>query len=108
MLVQDFDHALRGGRSRRDGEQSPALSDLSRPSRLNPRPHINTHKISESAHLQIKLGAKGVNCQKLGEAEVMVDAGISDILLTYNLVGQTKLDRLVALARRADIKVVAD
>ena len=32
----------------------------------------------------------------------MVDAGISDILLTYNLVGQTKLDRLVALARRAD------
>ena len=38
----------------------------------------------------------------------MVDAGISDILLTYNLIGQTKLDRLVALARRSDIKVVAD
>ena len=38
----------------------------------------------------------------------MVDAGISDILLTYNLVGQTKLDRLVALARRSDIKVVAE
>jgi D-serine deaminase-like pyridoxal phosphate-dependent protein len=75
---------------------------------LNLRPHIKTHKIPEFAHLQIKLGAKGVNCQKLGEAEVMVDAGISDILLTYNLVGQTKLDRLVALARRADIKVVAD
>ena len=75
---------------------------------LSLRPHIKTHKIPEFAHLQIKLGAKGVNCQKLGEAEVMVDAGISDILLTYNLIGQTKLDRLVALARRADIKVVAD
>ena len=75
---------------------------------LSLRPHIKTHKIPEFAHLQIKLGAKGVNCQKLGEAEVMVDARISDILLTYNLIGQTKLDRLVALARRADIKVVAD
>ena len=75
---------------------------------LTLRPHIKTHKIPEFAHLQIKLGAKGVNCQKLGEAEVMVDAGIADILLTYNLIGQTKLDRLVALARRSDMKVVAD
>ena len=38
----------------------------------------------------------------------MVDAGITDILVTYNIVGAAKLDRLVALARRADIKVVAD
>ena len=75
---------------------------------LSLRPHIKTHKIPEFAHLQIKLGAKGVNCQKLGEAEVMVDAGITDILLTYNLIGQIKLDRLMALARRSDIKVVAD
>lgn len=75
---------------------------------LRLRPHIKTHKIPEFAHLQIKLGAKGINCQKLGEAEVMADAGISDILLTYNLIGSSKLDRLVALARRADVKVVAD
>lgn len=75
---------------------------------LGLRPHIKTHKIPEFAHLQIKLGAKGINCQKLGEVEVMVDAGITDILLTYNIVGQAKLDRLVALARRADLKVVAD
>jgi D-serine deaminase-like pyridoxal phosphate-dependent protein len=75
---------------------------------LRLRPHIKTHKIPEFAHLQIRLGAKGVNCQKLGEAEVMADAGITDILLTYNLVGPTKLDRLVALARRTDLKVVAD
>ena len=75
---------------------------------LRLRPHIKTHKIPEFAHLQIRLGAKGVNCQKLGEAEVMADAGISDILLTYNLIGQAKLDRLTALSRRADVKVVAD
>ena len=75
---------------------------------LRLRPHIKTHKIPEFAHLQIRLGAKGVNCQKLGEAEVMADAGITDILLTYNLVGQAKLDRLTALAHRSDVKVVAD
>jgi D-serine deaminase-like pyridoxal phosphate-dependent protein len=75
---------------------------------LRLRPHVKTHKIPELAHLQIRLGARGVNCQKLGEAEVMADAGIADILLTHNLIGQAKLDRLTALARRADIKVVAD
>ena len=75
---------------------------------LRLRPHIKTHKIPEFAHLQIRLGAKGVNCQKLGEAEVMADAGIADILLTYNLIGQAKLDRLTTLAHRAEVKVVAD
>jgi D-serine deaminase-like pyridoxal phosphate-dependent protein len=75
---------------------------------LRLRPHIKTHKIPEFAHLQIRLGAKGVNCQKLGEVEVMADAGITDILLTYNLIGQIKLDRLVGLVHRADVKVVAD
>jgi D-serine deaminase-like pyridoxal phosphate-dependent protein len=76
--------------------------------RLNLRPHIKTHKIPEFAHRQIRLGAKGVNCQKLGEAEVMIDAGITDVLVTYNIIGQAKLYRLVALAHRADMKVVAD
>ena len=75
---------------------------------LRLRPHIKTHKIPEFAHLQLRLGAKGINCQKLGEAEVMADAGLTDILLTYNLVGPAKLDRLIALARRTDLKVVAD
>ena len=75
---------------------------------LRLRPHIKTHKIPEFARLQIRLGAKGINCQKLGEAEVMADAGITDILLTYNLIGQAKLDRLTALAHLADVKVVAN
>lgn len=72
------------------------------------RPHIKTHKIPAFARLQVGLGAKGVTCQKLGEAEVMVEAGITDILVTYNIVGQAKLDRLVALVHRAEMKVVAD
>ena len=72
------------------------------------RPHIKTHKLVPLARYQLALGAKGITVQKLGEAEVMADAGISDMLLTFNVVGRHKLDRLAALARRTDISVVAD
>ena len=67
---------------------------------LKLRPHIKTHKIPELARRQLELGAVGITCQKLGEAEVMADAGIRDILLTFNLLGRAKTHRLVALARR--------
>jgi D-serine deaminase-like pyridoxal phosphate-dependent protein len=72
------------------------------------RPHIKTHKIPELARLQVELGAAGITCQKLGEAEVMADAGLTDILIPYNLIGSAKLDRLDALARRVDVIVSAD
>ena len=72
------------------------------------RPHIKTHKLVALAKAQLDLGAAGITVQKLGEAEVMADAGITDILLTFNVVGRHKLERLAALARRTEIKVVAD
>jgi len=72
------------------------------------RPHIKTHKLVPLAKYQIALGAKGITVQKLGEAEVMADAGISDMLITFNVVGAPKLKRLAALAKRTDISVVAD
>ena len=72
------------------------------------RPHIKTHKLVALAKAQLELGAKGITVQKLGEAEVMADAGIGDLLLTFNVVGRHKLERLAALAKRTDIKVVAD
>ncbi|WP_027133981.1 D-TA family PLP-dependent enzyme [Geminicoccus roseus] len=72
------------------------------------RPHIKTHKLAEFARLQVQLGAKGISCQKLGEAEVMADAGIDDILIPFNLVGAPKLARAVALARRIRLILVAD
>jgi len=72
------------------------------------RPHVKTHKIPELARLQISLGAKGINCQKLGEAEVMADAGLDDILVSFNLIGAAKLARAVALARRIKLSVVCD
>ncbi len=72
------------------------------------RPHIKTHKLVGLAQYQIAQGAKGITVQKLGEAEVMANAGITDMLLTFNVVGHKKIERLAALARRSDIAVVAD
>ena len=76
---------------------------------LSVRPHIKTHKIPELAKLQLSAGAVGINCQKIGEAEVMAENGLDDILITYNIVGDAKLRRLRALADKvASLAVTAD
>src|SRR6202022_4717703 len=72
------------------------------------RPHIKTHKSPVIAKLQIAAGAKGITCQKLGEAEIMAEAGIDDILISYNLLGEEKMARLGALQARANMAVAAD
>ena len=72
------------------------------------RPHIKTHKSPLLAQMQVAAGAKGITCQKLGEAEVMADAGIDDILISYNLIGDEKMARLGALQAKANMTVAAD
>jgi D-serine deaminase-like pyridoxal phosphate-dependent protein len=72
------------------------------------RPHIKTHKLPELARKQLDAGAVGITCQKLGEAEVMADAGLGDILVSFPLIGTAKAERLAALARRITVSVVGD
>jgi D-serine deaminase-like pyridoxal phosphate-dependent protein len=72
------------------------------------RPHIKTHKSPVIARLQRDAGARGITCQKVGEAEVMADAGLDDILISYNILGEEKLGRLAALMRKARMVVAAD
>src|SRR4029078_9427179 len=72
------------------------------------RPHIKTHKSPVIATMQIKAGAKGITCQKLGEAEVMAEGGIDDILISYNLIGEEKMARLGALQAKANMTVACD
>jgi D-serine deaminase-like pyridoxal phosphate-dependent protein len=72
------------------------------------RPHIKTHKVPQIARRQVEAGAAGITCQKVSEAEVMADAGIDDILIPYNILGQTKLERLMRLAARVRVSVTAD
>src|SRR5215468_3183119 len=65
------------------------------------RPHIKTHKIPAIGKMQMQAGAMGITCQKIGEVEVFVEAGVADdILLTYNILGRAKTDRLMALVER--------
>jgi len=76
--------------------------------RLALRPHVKTHKLPEIAQFQVDAGARGITCQKLGEAEVFADAGFDDILISFPLIGPAKIDRLRALADRAHVTVVVD
>jgi D-serine deaminase-like pyridoxal phosphate-dependent protein len=72
------------------------------------RPHIKTHKSPVLAAMQTAAGASGITCQKLGEAEVMADGGMDDILISYNILGEEKTGRLGALAGRIKVTVSAD
>ncbi len=74
------------------------------------RVHTKTHKTPAIARMQVEAGAIGIVSQKLGEAEAMAAAGIKDILIPYNIVGSTKLQRLTALIQRGSstISVAAD
>lgn len=73
------------------------------------RPHAKTHKCPEIARRQIAAGAIGVACAKLGEAEVMADAGVRGLLVTTEIVGEEKLGRFGRLLERgADVMVVVD
>ena len=51
------------------------------------RPHVKTHKCVEIAKRQLELGAIGLTCQTLFEAETMVAAGIDDVLLPVPILG---------------------
>src|SRR5918997_3791377 len=64
------------------------------------RPHIKTHKSPVIASMQRDAGARGITCQKIGEAEVMADGGHDDILIAYNILGEEKLGRLGRLLAR--------
>ena len=76
---------------------------------LKLRPHVKTHKIPMFAKMQIEEGAIGVTCQKISEAESIIsDGGINDLLITYNIIGEKKLNRLLALSKKVKLSVVAD
>jgi D-serine deaminase-like pyridoxal phosphate-dependent protein len=73
------------------------------------RPHAKTHRCPEIARRQVAAGALGVACAKLGEAEVMAEAGIRGLLITTEVVPPPKIERLIRLVARApDTMVVVD
>jgi len=75
---------------------------------LRVRPHAKSHKCPEIALRQMAHGAIGVCCQKVTEAEAMVAGGIPDVMVSNQVVGARKIERLVTLAQRARVSVLAD
>ncbi len=84
------------------------MARIAKDANLNLRPHTKTHKSAEIAKLQLSAGASGITVAKLGEAELMVERGIEDILIAYPLVGEHKLERLAALHQKAKLIVSTD
>jgi D-serine deaminase-like pyridoxal phosphate-dependent protein len=78
------------------------------PPRVRVRTHAKTHKCPEVGKRQVAAGAVGLCCQKVSEAEAMVDGGIQDVLVSNEIVGARKLERLAALAKRARLGVCVD
>ncbi|HVN06525.1 MAG TPA: alanine racemase [Bryobacteraceae bacterium] len=75
---------------------------------LRLRPHTKTHKSPRIGRRQLDLGAAGLTVAKVGEAEVMLDAGAPDMLVAYPVIGRAKLERLMAVARRTRVTVSLD
>jgi len=84
------------------------MADFARASGVALRPHAKTHKSVDIARLQMKAGAVGVCCAKLGEAEALADGGIEQILITSPVVSAPAIARLVALNRLVSLKVAVD
>ncbi|MGQ9661960.1 MAG: alanine racemase [Kiritimatiellia bacterium] len=73
------------------------------------RPHFKSHKCTRIARLQLEAGnCCGITCALVSEAEVLVEAGVRDILIANQVLGRGKLQRLAQLNRRADVKCCVD
>ena len=72
------------------------------------RPHAKCHKSPDIGRRLIDAGALGLTCAKLGEAEVFAAGGIDDLLIANPLAGPAKVERLVALRRKADPIICLD
>lgn len=72
------------------------------------RPHAKSHKSVEIARRQMAAGAVGICCQKLSEAYPFVAAGIDDIFVTNEFVGEKKVAMAIDLARRCQLILCVD
>ena len=84
------------------------LADVVAATPVTLRPHGKANKCPAIAHKQMALGAVGVCCQKVSEAEAMVMGGVPDVFISNEIVDAKKLRRLASLARQAEISVCVD
>src|SRR5271170_5482071 len=83
-------------------------ADYSKAHGLRLRPHTKTHKVPAVGRRQLDLGAAGLTVAKVGEAEVMLGANPPELLVAFPVIGQSKLDRLMRVARETSVTVSLD
>jgi D-serine deaminase-like pyridoxal phosphate-dependent protein len=76
------------------------------PTRL--RPHYKNHKCIALAKRQMDLGAIGMTCATVDEAEALVRSGIKSILLANEIAGTAKIERFAWLSDEVDLMVAVD
>src|ERR1700704_2848931 len=85
------------------------MATFAKTHRVNLRPHSKTHKSADIARRQIKAGALGVCCAKLGEAEALAEAGVENLHITSPVVTPQAITRLIELnGKIGDLMVVVD
>ena len=85
------------------------MASFAKAHKVNLRPHSKTHKSADIARRQIKAGALGVCCAKLGEAEALGEAGIEGLHITSPVVTPQAIARLIELnGKMKDLMVVVD
>jgi len=84
------------------------IADACRSGGVRWRPHVKGVCMPAVAHLMVRAGAVGITCAKLDEAEAMIDAGLDEVLIANQIVGDHKVARLVDLAASATVTVAVD
>ena len=72
------------------------------------RPHAKIHKSPILGRMQVDAGAIGLTTATLWEASAMVAAGLDEILIANQVVGQPKAAELARLAGHATVTVAVD
>ncbi|MGB9186114.1 MAG: alanine racemase, partial [Solirubrobacteraceae bacterium] len=84
------------------------MAELATAAGVRLRPHAKTHKLVEVARRQLAAGCHGLTVAKLGEAEMLLEHGVDDLLVAYPVWGARKWERLCCLAQSAEVRVAAD
>jgi D-serine deaminase-like pyridoxal phosphate-dependent protein len=84
------------------------MAELAAAAAVRLRPHAKTHKLVEVARRQLAAGCDGLTVAKLGEAELLAEHGVDDLLVAYPVWGERKWERLCRLAEAAEVRVAAD
>jgi len=83
------------------------MANFSKESGVSLRPMVKTHKSIWIGKLQENYGIDGIQCAKIGEAEVFSDGGFKDIFISSEIIGKTKLNRLLNLSKKLEKLIVA-